>query len=124
MAAALVGDPGCTGVGIDIEQIADRDDCTVAAILTDAERGLLDTLCSSDAGSPDQTRSSWITRFWTAKEAVAKAAGTGLGGRPHTFVVERVDGQRLLVTPGGGAPSRWVHTEVGAGAEPYAVAWT
>jgi phosphopantetheinyl transferase len=129
LAAALVGDPGCvpgagTGVGIDIEQIADRDDRTVAAILTDAERGLLDTLCSSDPGSSDQTRSSWITRFWTAKEAVAKAAGTGLGGRPHTFVVERIDGDRLLVAPEGGAPNRWVRTEVGTGTEPYAVAWT
>ena len=24
-------------------------------------------------------RPSWVTRFWTAKEAVAKAAGTGVG---------------------------------------------
>jgi phosphopantetheinyl transferase len=129
LAAALVGEPGCvpgvgTGVGIDIERITDRDDSTVAAILTDAERRLLDTLCSSDRGSVNETRSGWVTRFWTAKEAVAKAAGTGLGGRPHTFVVERVDGDRLLVAPAGAAPSRWVHTEVGAGPEPYAVART
>ncbi|MGH3767607.1 MAG: 4'-phosphopantetheinyl transferase superfamily protein [Pseudonocardiaceae bacterium] len=134
LAAALVGEPGCapgvgTGVGIDIEQITDRDDSTVAAILTDAERGLLDTLCPSDPGSSDPTsvnqpRSSWVTRFWTAKEAVAKAAGTGLGGRPHTFVVERIDGDRLLVVPAGAASSRWVHTEVAAGPESYAVAWT
>ena len=129
LAAALVGHPGCgpgagTGVGIDIEQIVDRDDRTVAAILTDAERRLLDTLCSSGPGSTDPARASWVTRFWAAKEAIAKAAGTGLGGRPHTFVVERVDGDRLLVTPGQGAPPRWVHTAVGAGAEPYAVAWT
>ena len=50
LAAALVGRPGHPpGVGIDIEQIVHRDDRTVAAILTDAERGLLDTLCSSVA---------------------------------------------------------------------------
>jgi phosphopantetheinyl transferase len=120
LAAALVGNPGCSSwVGIDIEQIKDRDDRTVAAILTDAECRLLDALCSSVAERP-----SWVTRFWAAKEAVAKAAGTGLGGRPHRFVVERVEGDRLLVTAGGGASSRWVQTGVGAASEPYAVAWT
>ncbi len=120
LAAALVGNPGpAPGVGIDIEQITDRDKRTVAAILTEGERGLLDTLCSTEL-----TRSSWITRFWTAKEAVSKAAGTGLGGRPHQFAVERVDGDRLLVAAGVGAPSRWAQTEVGAESEPYAVAWT
>ncbi len=120
LAAALVGParaPG--GVGIDIEKIEDRDDRTIAAILTKAERHLLDTLCPSS-----QARPNWVTRFWAAKEAVAKAAGTGLGGRPHTFVVEQVDGDRLLVAPDRGTPRRWVHTAVGTGAEPYAVAWT
>jgi phosphopantetheine--protein transferase-like protein len=119
LAAALVDDPGCSpGVGIDIEQIADRDNSTVAAILTDAERGLLDSLCSLDP-----TRPSWVTRFWTAKEAVAKAAGTGLGGRPHRFEVQRVDGDWLLVRAGDGAPSRWVQTRIGTEPEAYAVAW-
>ena len=120
LAAALVGHPGAPpGVGIDIERIVDRDDRTVAAILTDTERGLLDTLCSSVAERP-----SLVTRFWAAKEAVAKAAGTGLGGHPHRFAVQRVDGDRLLVTAGEGAPSRWAQTEVSAEPEPYAVAWT
>ncbi|HEY6423213.1 MAG TPA: 4'-phosphopantetheinyl transferase superfamily protein, partial [Pseudonocardiaceae bacterium] len=117
LAAALVGDP--PGVGIDIEQVTGRDDLTVAAILTDTERGLLDAL-----GSPDSTRSSWVTRFWAAKEAVAKAAGAGLGGRPHRFAVQRVDGDRLLVATGDGTSSRWVQTGTGAESEPYAVAWT
>ncbi|MGH3777577.1 MAG: beta-ketoacyl synthase N-terminal-like domain-containing protein [Pseudonocardiaceae bacterium] len=120
VAAALVGDPGCPlGVGIDIEHIADRDDRTVAAILTGAERRLLDSLCASDSARP-----SWVTRFWAAKEAVAKAAGTGLGGRPHRFTVQRVDGDRLLVAAGDEALSRWVQTGVGAESEPYAMAWT
>jgi 3-oxoacyl-(acyl-carrier-protein) synthase/phosphopantetheinyl transferase/malonyl CoA-acyl carrier protein transacylase len=120
LAAALVGHPECLpGVGIDIEQIRDRDDRTLAAILTDAERGLLDTVCSSD-----HVLSSWVTRFWAAKEAVAKSVGTGLGGRPHRFTVQRVDGDRLLVTAGEGASSRWVQTEVGVESEPYAAAWT
>jgi phosphopantetheine--protein transferase-like protein len=120
LAAALVGNPGrSSGVGIDIEQIIDRDERTVAAILTDAERRLLDGVCSSVVERP-----SWVTRFWAAKEAVAKAAGTGLGGCPHQFAIKRVDAERLLVTAGDGAPSRWVQTELGAEVEPYAVAWT
>jgi phosphopantetheinyl transferase len=120
LAAALVGHPGyLPSVGIDIEQITDRDDRTLAAILTDAERSLLDTVCSSDPA-----RSSWVTRFWAAKEAVAKAVGTGLGGRPHRFAVQRVDGDRLLVAAGEGASNRWVQTDMGVEAEPYAVAWT
>jgi phosphopantetheinyl transferase len=98
LAAALVGHPGTpSGVGIDIERIEDRDDRTVAAILTDAERGLIDHLCPSGP-----SRSAWVTRFWAAKEAIAKAAGTGLGGRPHRFAIERIDGEP----------------------EPYAAAWT
>jgi phosphopantetheinyl transferase len=121
LAAALVGGPSrCSpGVGIDIEQITHRDDRTVAAILTDAECRLLDARCSSVAERP-----SWVTRFWAAKEAVAKAAGTGFGGRPHQFTVQRIDGDRLLVAAGEGARSRWVQTEVGIEPEPYAVAWT
>jgi phosphopantetheinyl transferase len=120
LAAALVGHPETpSGVGIDIERIEDRDDRTVAAILTDAERALIDNLCPSGP-----RRAGWVTRFWAAKEAVAKAVGTGLGGRPHRFVIERVDGDRLLVTAGQGAPPRWIQTEVSTEPEPYAAAWT
>jgi phosphopantetheinyl transferase len=91
----------------------------VAAILTGAERRLLNAQCASLVERP-----SWVTRFWAAKEAIAKAMGTGLGGRPHQFAVERIDGERLLVATGENAPCRWVHTIVGTDPNTYAVAWT
>jgi 3-oxoacyl-(acyl-carrier-protein) synthase/phosphopantetheinyl transferase/malonyl CoA-acyl carrier protein transacylase len=120
LAAALIKPPGISpGVGIDIERIADRDDRTVAAILTNVELHLLDVLCSSVADRPN-----WVTRFWAAKEAIAKAGGTGLEGRPHRFEIKRVDGDRLLVATGDSTGSRWVQTVLGAGPEPYAAAWT
>ncbi|MGH3874420.1 MAG: beta-ketoacyl synthase N-terminal-like domain-containing protein [Pseudonocardiaceae bacterium] len=120
LAVALIGHPGHPpGVGIDIEQITDRDDRTVEAILTEAERRLLDAMCSSVRERP-----SWVTRFWAAKEAVAKAAGTGLGGRPDRFAVTRINGDRMLVTTGDKVSHRWVQTAAGGEPEPYVVAWT
>jgi acyl transferase domain-containing protein/phosphopantetheinyl transferase len=120
LGAALVGDPRCTpGVGIDIEQITDRDERTLSTILTDAERRLLDAHCPSIIERP-----SWVTRFWTAKETVAKAAGTGLAGRLHQFSVERINGHRLLVATGDNGHSRWVDTIVSNEPLPYAAAWT
>ncbi|MDT3440035.1 MULTISPECIES: type I polyketide synthase [unclassified Pseudofrankia] len=35
-------------------------------------------------------RAAWFARMWAAKEAVAKADGTGLQGRPRRYVVDRV----------------------------------
>jgi Polyketide synthase modules and related proteins len=95
LAAAIVR-PADQGVGIDIEAVADRGQAVEGVALTTAERVLLDQLCQD--GTAD--RATWLTRFWTAKAAVAKAAGTGLRGRPRDFAVAGVDGDRLLVTGG------------------------
>lgn len=43
----------------------------------------------------------WFTRFWTAKEAVAKARGTGLRGRPAEYRVVAADENRARVVAGG-----------------------
>ncbi|MGQ0625343.1 MAG: beta-ketoacyl synthase N-terminal-like domain-containing protein [Sporichthyaceae bacterium] len=114
LAVALVGVD--ERVGIDVELIADAP--AEAALLTPAERTLLDGICP--AGAPE--RAAWVTRFWCAKEAVAKAEGTGLGGRPARFVVTRVDKDRLLVVVEGVA--RWVSTRSAADPVAFAVGWT
>ncbi|MGQ0465398.1 MAG: beta-ketoacyl synthase N-terminal-like domain-containing protein [Sporichthyaceae bacterium] len=113
-AVALVGPPG-TPVGIDVELVDDAP--AEAALLTPAERALLDAL----APAPGE-RAAWVTRFWTAKEAVAKALGTGLGGRPARFVVTSTAGDELSVVVDG-AEFR-VATRTGTDPVPFAVGWT
>jgi phosphopantetheine--protein transferase-like protein len=120
LAAAIVGDPGCaSGVGIDIEQITNHAGPTVAVLLTEAERRLLDAQCTSVGERPN-----WVTRFWAAKEALAKAMGTGLAGRPHHFSIERIDGHRLLVVTTKNGQGHWVNTIASAEPHAYAAAWT
>ncbi|MFJ3176464.1 4'-phosphopantetheinyl transferase superfamily protein [Streptomyces roseus] len=88
--------PGQTapGIGIDIEEIAERSQATIDVALSDAERALLDTLCPPDGDALAQ----WFTRFWAAKEAVAKAEGTGLRGCPRDFAVIEATSDGLVVT--------------------------
>jgi len=114
-AAALVG-PAGSAVGIDVELVDDAPAET--ALLTVAERDLLDTI--APAGDPQRAR--WVTRFWTAKEAVAKSGGTGLAGRPARFVVTSVEGDDLSVTVDGVAHR--VRTRIGDDPVPFAVGWT
>jgi acyl transferase domain-containing protein/phosphopantetheinyl transferase len=97
---ALVGEPGGPPVGIDVELIAPRGETATTTVLSPAERELLDA-----AYGPTRPEEA-LTRAWAAKEAVAKAAGTGFEGRPKDFVISHVDAQRLLVS------GRWVTTEV------------
>ncbi len=115
-AAAIVGRDG--SVGIDLELVSDAP--AEAALLTPEERDLLETIAPGTGSAPE--RATWVTRFWTAKEAVAKAAGTGLGGRPARFVVTRVENDRLLVVVDG--VGRWVTTSSGELPVPFAVGWT
>lgn len=91
VAVALVGGPG-ERVGIDVEAVDDRPATTLAVALTGAERELLARLVTEDEPEP-----LWFTRFWAAKEAVAKAEGTGLDGAPKRFAVCAVDGDALTV---------------------------
>jgi len=95
--AAMVIPPACGDhVGIDIEKVEERDPSFEAAVLTVQERDLLDRLAQAD------DRGSWLTRFWSAKEAAAKAVGTGLQGKPTEItVVDARLGNQLRVRCAG-----------------------
>ncbi|MER6534942.1 beta-ketoacyl synthase N-terminal-like domain-containing protein [Streptomyces sp900105755] len=85
------------GPGIDLEEVTDRDPAAMEVALGADELRLLHALSDADADGPPAL---WFTRFWAAKEAVAKAEGTGFDGRPRDFTVLEAapDGSRLLVS--------------------------
>jgi len=87
--------PG-SGPGIDLEEVTGRDPSAFAAALGDGELALLRERCAATGESEDL----WFTRFWAAKEAVAKAEGTGFGGRPRDFTVRQVAGEERLLVSG------------------------
>ncbi len=102
-------------VGIDLERVEPRGDGFASIAFTDAERSLR-------AGNAD--RDEWLTRVWSAKEAVAKALGTGLEGNPRRFEVKEAAGERLLVgmtDPSDRMKPVWVETRRDGD---HVVAWT
>jgi malonyl CoA-acyl carrier protein transacylase/phosphopantetheinyl transferase len=122
-------------VGIDVELIEPRNPGVEAVALSAIERALLDRVVSGVRREPAQARAEAFTRFWAAKEAVSKAEGTGLAGRPTAFVVTAVDGDRLHVIcqadPTGKTREYTIETRVIAGpsdsdgtSAEYIVAWT
>ncbi|MFF5146445.1 beta-ketoacyl synthase N-terminal-like domain-containing protein [Streptomyces sp. NPDC013157] len=82
------------GPGIDLEEVTERDPAAMEVALGADELRLLRTLSAGDSTA------LWFTRFWAAKEAVAKAEGTGFDGRPRDFTVLEAapDGSLLLVS--------------------------
>ncbi|MFG3027838.1 beta-ketoacyl synthase N-terminal-like domain-containing protein [Streptomyces sp. NPDC048253] len=114
------------GPGIDIEEVTDRTPQTLAAALGEHELRLLRALSAGSGGS----EALWFTRFWAAKEAVAKAEGTGFEGRPRDFTVLDATpaGDRLTVA---GRLERAYPVHCAPAANPprlpdrsYVVAWT
>ncbi|MEU6971839.1 beta-ketoacyl synthase N-terminal-like domain-containing protein [Kitasatospora aureofaciens] len=119
--------PGVRGPGIDVEEITDRPAETLPVALLPAEIELM-AACRAEHGD---SRSVWFTRFWAAKEAAAKAEGTGLGGRPRDFTVITASPTALRVavtTPDGPRTHHVRCTRVSSppGLPPrdYVVAWT
>ncbi|WP_105970669.1 type I polyketide synthase [Streptomyces geranii] len=114
-----------TGPGIDIEEVVDRDASTLTTALSPAELALL----QAQSAATGESEALWFTRFWAAKEAVAKAEGTGFGGRPRDFAVREVPAADRLLVSGRLAPAYTVHHErtgnpPGLPDREYVVAWT
>ncbi|MDT0377528.1 beta-ketoacyl synthase N-terminal-like domain-containing protein [Streptomyces sp. DSM 42041] len=109
--------------GVDVEEITERPRATVEAACGPEERELLDTLVSS--GGDDEP--VWFTRFWAAKEAVAKARGTGLAGRPAAFRVVAADPDQVRVAVDGTTYDVSVRLTANPSTLPerrYVLAWT
>ncbi|WP_306204814.1 beta-ketoacyl synthase N-terminal-like domain-containing protein [Actinoplanes sp. RD1] len=110
-AGVAIAGPAGAAVGIDIIEIAPRDESTHRYALTGAEQAQL-------------TDDRSFARMWAAKEAVGKALGTGLDGAPRRFEVSLADG---TVTVGERVfPVRWQEIENPPELPPrrYIVAWT
>nr|WP_268254430.1 type I polyketide synthase [Streptomyces hiroshimensis] len=114
---------GPGGAGIDVEEVTERPAHLHEFALGPAERRLLASACAG-TGEPEAL---WFTRFWAAKEAVAKAEGTGLRGSPRDFTVLSARPDGLVVAAGTGAWSvrcRRIGNPPGLTARDYVVAWT
>jgi phosphopantetheinyl transferase len=113
-----------TGVGIDVEEIADRGEAVGDVALSAAETALL----RARAGQADEDDAFWLIRFWTAKEAVAKAEGTGLAGLPRRFEVVAASPTELTVRvhakDGDGRTYRVRCEQLRDPPRDYVVAWT
>jgi malonyl CoA-acyl carrier protein transacylase/phosphopantetheinyl transferase (holo-ACP synthase) len=83
-------------VGVDLEKIESREASFEAIAFDDSERAMLDEL---------EDRAESVTRFWCAKEAVAKALGRGLSDGPRSVVV------RGWVADG--ETTAWIEAELG-----------
>ncbi|MFF8785966.1 beta-ketoacyl synthase N-terminal-like domain-containing protein [Streptomyces sp. NPDC015125] len=110
-------------VGIDIEPVTDDPRALEQIALTPAERRLADGLQAREA-TGGTGRAYWLTALWCAKEAAAKAAGSGLGGRPLDWAVTSAPGGALRVDSPDGRP-HLVHLDsVHDLSAHHVVAWT
>jgi phosphopantetheinyl transferase len=116
LALAREGDrPGRPG--IDITEVRPFENAAIRLSLSDAERRLL----------PEADRDLWFARFWSAKEAAAKAEGTGFQGRPRDYTIVGPDAAGCTVTVAGRAyPVAWreVSNPPELPSRRYCVAWT
>ncbi|WKD31441.1 type I polyketide synthase [Streptomyces xanthophaeus] len=112
-------------VGIDVEQVTADPDALIRIALGPAELRLAEGLAAREGtGLP-----AALTALWCAKEAAAKAAGGGLGGRPLDWrVAGDPDSGALIVTSPEGDPYPIRTTPLTAPltdtAPDHVVAWT
>lgn len=108
-------------VGIDVEPVTTDPDALIRIALAPGELGLAERLAAQEAtGLP-----AALTALWCAKEASAKAAGTGLGGRPRDWRVSGdPDSGELRVLSPDGHPYPVRTTLLADGPLDHVVAWT
>ncbi len=94
--ASLEDRERCPRVGIDIEYLRPRPAGFDEVAFTISEREVIASL-------PADSREEWLLRCWCAKEAVAKALGTGLIEGPRSVAVVAVDlaGERVAIRLAG-----------------------
>ncbi|MER6199205.1 beta-ketoacyl synthase N-terminal-like domain-containing protein [Streptomyces sp. NPDC001586] len=108
--AVALADPA-RAVGIDVEPVTADPDALIRIALGPDELRLAERLAArGGTGLP-----AALTALWCAKEAAAKAAGSGLGGRPRDWrVAGDPDSGGLLVTSPDGHPypvrTTWIGT--------------
>ncbi|MBT2508406.1 polyketide synthase dehydratase domain-containing protein [Streptomyces sp. ISL-98] len=85
------------GIGIDVETVTDDPDALSRIALTADERRLAEELAAREGTG----RAQALTALWCAKEAAAKAEGTGLGGRLRQWTVTDAPAGLLVTSPGG-----------------------
>ncbi len=90
VALALASLDPTARVGIDVEQITEREPRFESLAFSEFERALLDQIAGT-------ARAEWIARFWCAKEAVGKATGRGLLVGPASVEVVAADPDGRLV---------------------------
>ncbi|MGW7573932.1 beta-ketoacyl synthase N-terminal-like domain-containing protein [Streptomyces sp. NPDC054765] len=122
VAVALAHRAGPVGIGI--ESVTDDPAALERIALTPAECRLADGLQAREAPGGGTGRAYWLTALWCAKQAAAKAAGSGLGGRPLEWAVTPAPGGALqVVSPDG--RRRLVHLDsVHDLSARHVVAWT
>ncbi|MGW2041875.1 beta-ketoacyl synthase N-terminal-like domain-containing protein [Streptomyces virginiae] len=102
--AVALAHPG-RPVGIDVESVTADPDALVRIVLGADELRLAERLAARPAAHGDTGLPAALTALWCAKEAAAKAAGTGLGGRPRDWrVAGDPDSGGLVVTSPDGTP--------------------
>ncbi|MFF4428476.1 beta-ketoacyl synthase N-terminal-like domain-containing protein [Streptomyces sp. NPDC001513] len=107
--AVALADPA-RAVGIDVEPVTADPDALIRIALGPDELRLAERLAArGGTGLP-----AALTALWCAKEAAAKAAGSGLGGRPRDWrVAGDPDSGGLLVTSPDGHPYPVRTTRIG-----------
>ncbi|HEU4402784.1 MAG TPA: 4'-phosphopantetheinyl transferase superfamily protein, partial [Candidatus Polarisedimenticolia bacterium] len=91
LAVAIAGQGRARGgVGIDVERLRRTAPGFEDLAFTAGERDLLHALAQGD-------RDEWTLRLWCAKEAAAKALGSGLRGDPRRFEARAIDAGRGTV---------------------------